>query len=139
MWLITIKRCLILGYLGYHAYHDIKSQRLYLNTLIGGGLLVTAITLLIGLRQAPVWQLRRTASGIVVFIAFLLISRYTEEKIGYADSLIIGFLALALGALDVILMVIISCLFIALWCVITKRKEAPYLPFLLASYLLVMF
>ncbi len=133
-----IRKFIILGYLGYHAYHDFKRQKLPLLPLLGGGILMATLVFLIGIRWLPSWQLRRTASGIVMFIFFMLVSRFTEEKIGYGDSLIIGFLALALGALDVIILVMISCFLIYLWCVTMKKKEAPYIPFLLVSYCLVM-
>lgn len=83
------------------------------------------------------------AGGTGVGIAFLLLSRWTREGIGYGDSLAILVLGIYLGfwgLLEVLAGAFFLLLPVGILCLIrnrmSRKKTVPFYPFLAAGYLM---
>jgi leader peptidase (prepilin peptidase)/N-methyltransferase len=86
------------------------------------------------------------AAGAVVGLVFMVISKVTEEKIGYGDSLLILALGIFLGFWKVMIVTLIAffgsalCAIIMVSCMKKSRKTSfPFVPFIAISYALVVF
>ena len=83
--------------------------------------------------------------GLVIGIGFLLISKWTEEQIGYGDSWLILILGLYVGFEKLLILLFTAslgaALFSLIFCVIHKWNRnftIPFVPFLAAAYVGVM-
>lgn len=84
--------------------------------------------------------------GIVVGVVFLLVSRFTEEALGYGDSWIILLLGIYLGLWDVLWLLSIAFMLSGVVAAVVlfrhswSRKAAfPFIPLLAVSYIGVMY
>ena len=102
---------------------------------------------------AVVWQLYRFVGqkgdmgtligGIGVGAVFFLVSRFTEEGVGYGDSWVILILGIYLGLWEVLEVLAGTCLLLAAVSIIclavkrmSRRRTLPFVPFLAAGYLM---
>ena len=83
--------------------------------------------------------------GLVIGIGFLLISKWTEEQIGYGDSWLILILGVYVGFEKLLILLFTAslgaALFSLIFCVIHKWNRnftIPFVPFLAAAYVGVM-
>jgi leader peptidase (prepilin peptidase)/N-methyltransferase len=120
---------------------DVMFKRIPL--LIVVGLIITA--LLSGLVLEPINGVLM-ATGAVVGLAFLVISKVTEEKIGYGDSLLILALGIFLGFWKVMIVALVAFFGSALFAIImvicrkkSRKASFPFVPFIALSYILVVF
>lgn len=86
-----------------------------------------------------------SVGGVVIGILFLLLSKYTEEQIGYGDSWMILNLGIYLGIWKLVCLLgvvfgfsfLFSCAGI-LCRKLTRHTRIPFYPFLMAGYIGVM-
>ncbi len=116
---------------------DIKWKKLSLVVLISGFIIVVA-GFLCG-RDIHVILL---AAGAGVGIVFLVISRVTEESIGYGDSILIVIMGGFLGFWNILSLLVMAFSMSALFSIFMlikkkfHRKSAfPFVPFLTAAYI----
>ena len=83
--------------------------------------------------------------GVLMGIAFLIVSRFTKEAIGYGDSWLMLFLGMQLGYIQTISLLFVSSMLAAvaslflLWRHKWKRNATlPFVPFLTISYFAVV-
>lgn len=85
-----------------------------------------------------VWS---TAGGILIGLAFFVVSKCTREAIGYGDSWLIFILGIYLGGLAILEVVLGACflssLFSIFYCIRkgwNKKHTIPFVPFLAIAY-----
>lgn len=134
MW--TVSEWICLGILLLSSIWDIRRREIPVYLIIGSMILST-VYIVFG--QGMDYLL--AAGGTVVGIVFLLISKVTEEGVGYGDSLIILVLGSYLGFWNILFVLSVSfflllCILIpVLWMKKMSRKcTLPFLPFLLGGY-----
>lgn len=127
-------------YLCMLAVVDIRKRSLPL-WLLGIGA-VLALTYQWIAREVPtvLWL-----SGAAVGIGFLIISKVTEEAVGYGDGLLIGVLGIYLGIWELFCLLVTAFFLAALYAAIImmrrkfrKKASFPFVPFLGAAYVIVL-
>lgn len=83
--------------------------------------------------------------GIAVGAVFLLVSKLTDEALGYGDSWMIMLLGIYLGLWDVLLLLSMAFLLSGMMALVflirnkwSKKVSFPFVPFLALSYMGVM-
>lgn len=83
-----------------------------------------------------------TFAGGIVGVFFLIMSKITEEAVGYGDSFVVLFLGIILGFWNILF--VLSSAFLLLLCVtipllwkkkMSRKVALPFLPFLAGGYL----
>lgn len=135
-----LQNIVLLGTLTISAYHDLKEKSVYLYVL-----LTAAIA---GLVLHIIYQNRTIidilgGSAIGVFV--VLLAWMSKESIGVGDGLTLMVCGIFLGFeknLSLFILAICLSAVAALFLFVVKRKESgyrmPFLPFLLAAYLLLL-
>lgn len=136
MWSISKLCCL--GILIILSLIDIRLRKVPVRILAISGVSVVVYHLIV--HEMNPWLI---VGGIAVGIMFLLISKVTEESMGYGDSvgiLILGFylglwqlVEVLLGAFFLLTLVAIFILCIAK---LSRRCTLPFFPFLTGGYIL---
>lgn len=138
--MVLASKVICLCYLGVLAVEDIRKRRIPV-WLLG----ISAVSALVyqGIEReipAVLWL-----SGAAVGIIFLIISKVTEEALGYGDSVLIGILGIYLGIWQLICLLVTAFFLAALYAVIIMmrhkfRKKAafPFVPFLGTAYVIVL-
>lgn len=138
MW--TIRECIIFLVLIVAAVSDMKSRSIsvrFLRVCAAGSILCAGYQIATG--ELNHWLV---CTGIFVGICFLLISKLTEEAMGYGDSLMVLFLGIIVGFWDIL--TILAITFLLLLCVtipvlwkkkMSRKFSLPFLPFLTGGYL----
>jgi len=122
------------------AVQDIREKSIKLeNTLL---LMALAVFIRVMLCKCPVYE---KILGIAPGVLFLACAYFTKEKIGYGDGLITLGIGIFTGMWPCILVCLLACFLAAFVGVIllvskkiTKGSSLPFIPFLTASYVLVM-
>jgi len=123
------------------AYRDWKTKQ------ISFGLLAFMTFLVMLFRftviEDSVWS---TVGGIFIGIGFFVVSKCTREAIGYGDSWLILLLGIYLGGRALLEVIFVSSLLASLFSVYyclrrgwNKKYAFPFVPFLTATYLGVVF
>lgn len=119
---------------------DIKRQRVpvwSLGILAAGSIIKQCISEL-----SDSWLI---LGGVGIGIVFLILSKVTEEGLGYGDSLGILILGVGLGVWKLleVLTVTFLLLFVwssIVWCIRKKKNQLiPFYPFLVTGYVLTFF
>ena len=139
MW--TVSESICMAILLIASVWDIWRREIPVYLIIGSGILSAAYCVL-----EEGTDLLLVIGGICVGVFFLIISKVTEEGMGYGDSLFILVLGIFLGFWDVLFVLSIS--FFLLLCVLipvlwmkrmSRSCTLPFLPFLAGGYLCVLF
>lgn len=127
-----------MGFLTSGAVMDIQYRSIPGWMLLIEGIMVVVYRIFFSGESMYLW-----AAGGVVGIVFLLVSRWTREGLGYADSITILLLGLFLGIWELLAvlgtafllsgMAAMVCLAVRHW---SRKKTMPFLPFLAAAYLI---
>lgn len=127
-----------MGFLASGAVMDIQYRSVPGWMLLIQGILVLVYRIFFAEGSVFLW-----AAGGVVGIVFLLVSRWTREGLGYADSITILLLGVFLGVWELLAVLgtafllsglaAMVCLVVSHW---SKKKTMPFLPFLAAAYLI---
>ena len=138
MWTVSGMICLLILFV--IAVWDIRVRMVPEYMLIIGA--VGSVIHHLIYRNMDVWAI---AGGIMVGGVFLLVSKLTEEGIGYGDSWVILILGIYLGVYN--LLIVLSIAFFLLLCVsilvlwkkkMSRKYTLAFLPFLAAGYLCLL-
>ena len=117
---------------------DVRRQRIpvsYLIILAAGSILKQCIG-----RQTDIWLI---LGGVGIGCIFLILSKVTEEGLGYGDSLGILILGIGLGTWKLLEVLMATFLLLFVWSMIIwfirkkKNQRIPFYPFLVSGYFLV--
>ena len=138
MW--KIAEIIMLAYMSYGAYFDIKNREIPGEYLIVGTAHALISQIFFGNQAWYVWGL-----GIVTGMIFIVLSTYTNEGIGYADSMMIMNLGIFYGVWTVLILLAIAFTLAAVVAAAgsvagkcNKKTKIPFVPFLALGYLGVM-
>lgn len=138
--MLTIEKAGGFLFLGLMSLFDIKSKRLPDVSVILS--LVSAVLVRIAFKGLP---LKSYVAAMVVGVTFMLISYFTDEKIGYGDSLVILFIGILLGfenLLFIIFSALVMCLVTGVVMIIVNdgRKDLtlPFVPFMFAAFVMLV-
>ena len=113
---------------------------LYRRFRVGSILIILGLSIVCKLYMGDV-SFVHAAAGAAVGGGFLGISKFTNEALGYADSLWIMALGIFLGVWDLLLLLLLafslSALFTGVgvvWKKFSKDFSIPFIPFLAVSY-----
>lgn len=120
---------------------DLRKRRISTKLLIGMSLALAVFRLLSGSEMVS-----SIFGGILIGLFFELISKLTEEAIGYGDSWIILLLGGYLGG-EKLLLLVITAFFLAgllsliglVWRKWSRTAAIPFVPFLTLAYAGVVF
>lgn len=94
----------------------------------------------------PQYRIETIVGGVAIGIFMLLLSKITREAIGYGDGVVILVSGIYLGFVQNLTMLLyglfLSAIISGILLVFRKRKwrdQVPFVPFLLAAYLLMQF
>lgn len=140
MQIYKISQAGCLVYLGSLAVLDIRNRRLPIWLLALGGVL--AVGFQIFWRGMPELLI---ASGGMVGLVFLAVSKITKEAFGYGDSILIGVLGIYLGFWNLLSLLTAAFLFAAVtaMAVLVRQKFhrkalLPFVPFLGTGYAVIL-
>lgn len=133
-WIIAM--CLVA--MGYKDWKT-KTIPFWLLGLTG----IFAVVFRIVVIQASIWL---TTGGILIGVLFFGVSRWTREAVGYGDSWLILLLGIYLGGIKLLEVLIFASFFASVFSVLSclrrgwnKKRSIPFVPFLAAAYLGVLF
>lgn len=138
MWKISKMICLLI--LLVLSVKDIRTRTVSLNLLLAAGICSVIYQIAYGKENMPL-----VAGGMAVGALFLLVSKITEEGLGYGDSFGIFILGTYLGFFD--LVSVLMTAFFLLLCVsipmlirrkMSKKAALPFYPFLTGGYLCLL-
>lgn len=138
MWRISEVICLLI--LLFFSIMDIQMRKVSVYMLAAAGAGSVLYQLLFG--KMNLWLL---TGGCLIGVAFVLLSKITDEGIGYGDSIGIIVLGIFLGFWRVLTVISIAfflllCMLIpVMWKKCMSRKAAlPFYPFLTGGYICLM-
>lgn len=130
----------VLIFLTICALIDIRKRQIPVWLLILASVCLSIFRILHWRESTVVWL-----GGIAVGIVFLIVSKLTDEALGYGDSWMILLLGIYLGVWDLLWLLSIAFLLSAIMAAIVlfknkwSRKAAfPFVPFLAVSYMGVL-
>lgn len=134
---ITIKFIIMICLLGACSYTDIEKKEISLSFI--SVFLGIEIIYLIVFKRGSLWQ---QCSGIIVGVAVLVYSKMSKGAIGEGDGYLLVATGLMLGWRDNIVLLIGALIlagsfsiFLLLFKKVNKKKEIPFAPFLLLTYI----
>ena len=134
-----VQKVLLLGIMGLAAWQDWKSRKVSVRLLFGAG--CVGLFCFLYFRQIDVADM---LLGAGVGAGLILIAWLTGEKIGYGDGALVLVSGIFLGFAENVQMLCMALLLTevaALFLIVIKRKgrryQIPFIPFLLAGYLLL--
>lgn len=123
------------------AYRDWKTKQVSLRLLLLMALVITVLRFMV--IEDSVWA---TVGGMAIGMGFFAASKCTREAIGYGDSWLIFLLGIYLGGRVLLEVVFAASLFASLFSIFycfrhgwNKKQGFPFVPFLTAAYLGVVF
>jgi len=134
MWAIDKVICLL--FLMIAAFRDIQTRRISAYALSFGAVLSIVYQIFLG--KMDVWLV---TGGVITGALFLILSKITQEGMGYGDSILILILGIYLGFHQLIF--VLSSAFFLLLCVsipalwsrkMSRKYTLPFLPFLMGGY-----
>lgn len=118
------------------SYSDMKRRKLSVGVIVLGFLSALVFQAITGIES---W--RAVAGGILTGFLFMGISRLTEEKIGYGDSLLIIVLGTFLGMWKLLILLLGAFGLAAAVSILlmikrkfTRKSMIPFVPFLTVAY-----
>lgn len=135
MWAMSEIICLLS--LAVISVRDIQTRKVSVYLLLAAGVSSVVYQVCMGKME---WQL--VLAGAAVGIGFLIISKLSDEGIGYGDSLAIMILGIYLGLWNLLL--VLAAAFFLLLCVMipvlwrkrmSRKCALPFFPFLTGGYL----
>ena len=138
MWKVNEVICLLI--LLFFSIMDIQMRKVSVYMLAAAGAGSILYQLLAG--KMNLWLL---AGGCLIGVSFVLLSKITDEGIGYGDSIGILVLGIFLGFWR--MLTVISTAFFLLLCVLipvmwkkrmSRKAALPFYPFLTGGYLCLM-
>ncbi len=139
MW--SISQVVTIGMLSALSIGDIYSRRIPVYSLVFCNLAAMGYQIFIG--KEDIWLI---LGGIGIGILFFLVSRVTNEEIGYGDSWMILILGIYLGIwrlLEVLSAAFLFLVLAAVGCMTMKKMSGkyklPFIPFLTGGYLCCVF
>lgn len=136
MW--GINQSIVLIWLAVLAFQDVKDREISAVYLWGMSFWILSYLAYILISEEPAV---RHILGIFIGVFFLAVSRITNEKLGYGDSIVLLFLAIYLGVWDFckvgMLAFSMSFIYIIINLVIKKmykHSRIAFLPFVLLGY-----
>ena len=119
------------------AIMDIKWKKLSLSVLLSGFIILAA-----GLLCGRDIHMIVLAAGAGVGIVFLVVSRVTDESLGYGDSILILIMGGFLGFWNILSLLVAAFSIAALFSIFMlvrkkfhKKSAFPFVPFLTAAYI----
>lgn len=138
MW--KVAEIIMLIYMGYGSYLDIKTRELPGEYLIAGTAFALLSQIFFGGQAWYVWGM-----GLLTGLIFIAISKFSREGIGYADSMMILNLGIFYGVWTMLTLLAVSftlaAIISAAGCVTGKcnrKSRIPFIPFLTVGYIGVM-
>lgn len=138
MW--KIEELALLGFLVLMSIKDMRTKQLTVSWMMGGTIFFLVLKF-VGYEG----DARSYVMGAAVGGSFFLLSKATEEQIGYGDCWMLSVMGMVLGIWRfcmVLLTTFFLCFFVGMAGIIfrkwDKKKRLPFVPFLLAGYLGVM-
>lgn len=139
-WYFIIKSILLVGFLAYFSYEDIKEKSVSNKAIVfmaAAGLLCAGITVSLDVILRSV--ICAAATGSVAFVTELL----SRGGLGRGDVLILAAVGLYVGDLSILMIVFVSlaalCLFSIAGLIFKKinmHSRLPYIPFLLLGVII---
>lgn len=141
MW--WVNRIMMLGVLVLLSHSDIRTHKISTTVLAAGGAVsVWNFSCQLYAGEVDVWVV---AAGIAVGSVFLLVSRVTEQGMGYGDSITILILGAFLGLWRLLEVLCVSFLAVGICSVVllsvkrmSRKCTIPFLPFLTGGYMVVV-
>ena len=134
--MLWMRKLLLLLYLGAASYTDVKRKTVSMRMAVLFGVLALAVEIYV---KDPVFV---WLAGAVPGCFLLLLSRVTREAVGYGDGVTLAVIGLFTGfaqAMGIFMGALLILCPVALLFLIWKRDRKmtlPFVPFLLAAYLL---
>ena len=126
----------MMGFLTLASWNDWRRKVVSVNLL--AVMNVAAICKVIVCRDA----MGEVLLGVLLGLGFFLISKWSEEQIGYGDSWLILILGIYVGAKRMLLLLFVASLgaaiFSMIFCLLyrwNRNFSIPFIPFLTAAYL----
>lgn len=123
--------------LGICTYTDIQKREISMKII--GIFAAFAMLWCIFYMEKPLWQ---QAGGVVIGVLLLVLSKLTKEAIGKGDGYLMMVTGMLLGLWDNVRLLLGALLIVAVFAVMLlvlkkadKKKELPFVPFLLMSYI----
>lgn len=132
-----IESVVLLGVLAVTAYRDWKEQKVYLYIPLIAG--IAGLLLHIFFAEQTVWEV---LAGVLVGALVVLIAYVSQERVGMGDGIMLMVSGIFLGFwrnVELFFTALLMVGLVALFLLVVKRKgrnyRVPFLPFLLAAYL----
>ena len=117
----------------FTAFDDLRTKQVRLMEIIIFGVIGILINVF-----SPSQSLPSIVGGVAVGLILVLISYLSKEKVGMGDALIVTVSGLYLGFVNTIVLLWLSSLLTAVYCIFRKKKEAPFVPFLTFAYVIML-
>ncbi|SER89071.1 prepilin peptidase [Lachnobacterium bovis] len=145
-----ISNLICISYLGYNAYLDIRTKEIPVKNSIIMAFIGVALSIVsvvcsgyFGMRLL-FSVLMNTAISLIPGIILFLVSKYTNQMIGYGDTMVIVVLGLYLDVKNLMGLIVLAFFIaglVALYEFIIRKKdkkhEIPFVPFLFISYVII--
>lgn len=125
---------------------DIRKKEISIRFLVIWFLSFCTYILSVSLLKKDFYLIKEAILGIIPGIASLILSYVSKEQIGYGDGLVLILLGMIEGYQKVIFIFLCGIFFLSIFsgvalCVkkFSKKYKVPFIPFLLAGYLVVLF
>ena len=135
-----VKKVTLLGILGLAAWQDVRNRKVSVRLL--GGAAIAGLLCFGCFRQITAADM---LLGSAIGAVLLLLGFVTGEKIGYGDGVLVLVCGIFLGFaenLQLLCAALVLVEAVGLFLIIVKRKgrrhRIPFIPFLLAGYLLLL-
>ena len=138
-----IRYALLLGILTYAAWKDLKTKSIQYLLHVVGAMVALLCYMIEGISMKE--TLPAVGQALIPGCFLLMTAFFTEQKVGYGD----GLMVLVLGALTDLIHSVLSLMFglcvsclLSMFFIACKRvgmkDQIPFLPFLLAGYILTL-
>jgi len=134
---MDIREGILLAFLGINTVSDIKTKKILSWSAWAFGV----FGILYGFISGEL-NLLLAMTTVLPGIVFLIISRITDESMGYGDGIVVLIMGTYIGIQKLVSSLMIALLFAAAWSIILlvflkkkKQAEFPFVPFVLLGYL----
>lgn len=135
----VLGRIICMGILAGLSVTDIKRRRIPGPVLVFGSIATVVYTFLAGAEH-----MRLAAGGLLAGLVFVMVSKVTEEQLGYGDSWLLCILGCYLGLWNLLVMMFAAWTAVALaaMAVLAGRgfcrgKTLPMVPFITVGYMVM--
>lgn len=134
---MSIREGILLAFLGLNAVSDIKTKKI----LVWSAGVFGIFGIAYGLTTKDL-TLSQALIALLPGIIFLLISKVTNESMGYGDGIIVLVMGIYISIQKLIGSLVLALIFAAIWSIVLvvffrkkKQEEFPFVPFVLLGYL----